>query len=245
MKIGLGLEYRSHRFAAANQLMPQAISSPGAAVQIREVGKWLHGERVVPEIQKVWPRGPIVPIEIKVPAAVKPGGIVNLQLVLPNKKIGRSFPTGPLSVVRVWIELDVRDQARNEVYRSDGLDALNHLEAGTYALRPITITEDGRSIMAPEIWHPNGPNYRPAIAPEKSESFDYRFRVPRQVEGPLVVNAHLRYHKANQFFIDAVYPYQNRKGPIADISSDTVRVSIDERTASWASVSASRTQQAQ
>ncbi len=240
VKIGLGLKYRSHRFAAANQFMPLAISSPGAPEQVRDVEKWLRGERVVPEIQKVWPRGPIVPIEIKAPAAVKPGEMVDLQLVLTNKKVGHSFPTGPLNVVRVWIELDVHDQAGNEVYRSGGLDAQNHLEAGTYALRPIAITKDGRSIMTPDIWHPDGPNYRQAIAPDKSESFDYRFRVPWRVEGPLVVNARLRYRKANQFFMDAVYPHQNRKAPITDVSSNTAKVAIIGGAASSESVSASR-----
>ena len=226
VKVGLGLKYHNHRFAAGNQDMPLAISTPDAAEQVREVEKWLQGEQLVPEIQKVWPRGPIVPIEIKAPASTRPGGTVDLQLVLTNKKAGHSFPTGPLNVVRVWIELDVRDQAGNTVFLSGGLDAGNHVEAGSYVLRPIAITEGGKSIMTPDIWHPTGPRYRPAIPPGKSESFDYRFQVPRRVKGPLTVKARLRYRKANQFFMDAVYPNQHREPPITDVSSSSTRIPI-------------------
>jgi len=226
LKVGLGLKYRSHRFAAANQFMPLALGSPGAAEQVRDVKKWLTGERLVPEIQKVWPRGPIVPIEIKVPASAEQGEMIGLQVVLTNKKVGHSFPTGPLNVVRVWIELDVRDHAGQEIFHSGGLDRENHVEPGSYVLRPIAITESGQSIMTPDIWHPKGPNYRPAIPPGKTESFEYRFPVPRGVTGPLMVKTRLRYRKANQFFMDAVYPHQHREAPTTDISSDFAQISV-------------------
>ncbi|MEJ2007110.1 MAG: hypothetical protein P8Z30_02975 [Acidobacteriota bacterium] len=226
VEVGLGLTYHNHRFAAGNQYMPPAISTTGAAEQVQDVKKWLSGERLIPEIQKIWPRGPIVPIEIKAPATAKPGETIDLRLVLTNKKVGHSFPTGPLNVVRVWIELDVRDQAGKEVFHSGGLDAKNHVEAGSYILRPIAITESGQSIMTPDIWHPKGPVYRPAIPPGKSESFDYHFQVPGGVTGPLVVHARLRYRKANQFFMDAVYPHTHREAPITDVSSSTAKIQV-------------------
>ena len=233
VEVGLGLRYHNHRFAAGNQYMPLAVSSPGAAEQVRDVEKWLSGERLVPEIQKVWPRGPIVPIEIKAPASANLGQTLDLQVVLTNKKVGHSFPTGPLNVVRVWIELAVRDQAGREVFHSGGLDAGNHVEAGSYILRPIAITESGKSIMTPDIWHPTGPKYRPAIPPGKTESFEYSFQVPRGVTGPLVVKARLRYRKANQFFMDAVYPHQHREAPITDVSSSSTEIQVaGSRTAS-------------
>lgn len=226
VEIGLGLQYHNHRFAAGNQYMPLAVSTPGAAEQVRDVKKWLEGKRSIPAIQKVWPLGPIVPIEIKAPSTAGPGETLNVQLVLTNKKVGHSFPTGPLNVIRVWIELDVRDHAGREIFQSGGLDAGNHVEAGSYVLRPVAITESGKDIMTPDIWHPEGPKYRPAIPPGKSESFDYSFRVPRKAAGPVMVKARLRYRKANQFFMDAVYPHRHREAPITDVSSSTAEIAI-------------------
>ncbi|HZT69012.1 MAG TPA: multiheme c-type cytochrome [Terriglobia bacterium] len=226
LRIGLGRKYHSHRFAAANQYMPLALALSGAPLQVRDVEQWLRGDRLVPEIQQVWPRGPIVPLEIKAPARAQPGEWINLQALLTNKKAGHSFPTGPLNVVRVWIELEVRDQKGRVVFHSGDIDAKNHVEPGSYVLRPIAITEEGQVIMTPDIWHPKGPIYRPAIAPGKTEAFDYRFRIPQGVVGPLVVSGRLRYRKANQFFMDAVYPHRHREAPVTDLSNASTHIAI-------------------
>jgi hypothetical protein len=46
-----------------------------------------------------------------------------------------------------------------------------------------------------------------------------------------VVKARLRYRKANQFFMDAVYPQPHREAPITDISSGSVEIPIANRGA--------------
>ena len=226
VKIGLGRKYRNHRFAAANQYMPLALNSPGAAQQVRHVDEWLRGERLIPEIAKVWPRGPIVPLEIKAPASARAGAPLDLQVVLTNKKAGHSFPTGPLNIVRVWLELEVRDGAGKIVFESGRLDGKNHVEAGTYVLRPVALTVQGEAVLTPDIWHPKGPIYRAAIFPGRSESFDYAFKVPARAAGPLTITARLRYRKANQFFMDAVYENEHRQAPITDISSATAQIAL-------------------
>lgn len=227
LRIGLGAKYHDHRFAAANQYMPVALSLPAAAEQSRQVEKWLKGEQSIREIENVWPDGPLISIAIHTPASVQPGEKVGLQIALTNKKVGHSFPTGPLNLVRVWLKLEVRDQHGRAIFHSGRLDGQNHLEDETYVLRPIAITQDGQSIMTADIWHPKGPRYRPAIGPGATESFDYHFSVPRQVVGPLSVNVQLRYRKANQFFMEAVYPDQHRAAPITDIASASGIIGLD------------------
>jgi hypothetical protein len=229
LAVGLGLGYRNHRFAAANQFMPSALNSPGANEQTRDANEWLTGKREVPEIQKVWPRGAVVPMKIEAASSVEPGGILDLQVVLTNSKAGHSFPTGPLNVVRVWVELAVQDNAGKKVFHSGELDRESHVEAGTYVIRPIAITEDGHSMMTEDIWHPQGPQFRPAINPGESESFEYRFQVPQDVAGPLKVQARLRYRKANQFFMDEVYSPDHRTAPVTDISSASVNIPVAGR----------------
>ena len=226
LKIGQGLKYRNHRFAAANEYMPAALSLPGAAEQIDQVQKWLRGEQSVREIENIWAQGAIVSIAIHAPASVRPGQTVGVQVALTNRKAGHSFPTGPLNIVRVWMEVEVRDQSGNEIFHSGRLDRQNHVEDGTYVLRPIGITQSGQSIMTADIWHPQGPQYRPAIAPDKTESFSYRLRLPNRVTGPLLVRARLRYRKANQFFMDAVYPESHRAAPIIDVVSGSAQIAV-------------------
>jgi hypothetical protein len=226
LEVGLGLKHHNHRFAAANAYMPLALNTPGGAEQVHNVKEWLTGRQAVPEIQKVWPSGPIITVEIKAPSPARSGATIPLQVVLTNKKAGHSFPTGPLNVVRVWLELEVRDGSGKQVFHSGGLDGGNHVQGGSYVLRPIALTESGAPLMTKDVWHPEGLQFRPAIPPGKSEPFAYEVRVPAGTVGPLVVRATLRYRKANQFFMDAVYSDQHKEAPIEDVSSAVLRLDL-------------------
>jgi len=226
LKVGLGRKHRNHFFAAANQFMPEALGSPDAASQIQRVSEWLQGWRIVPEIQPTWPRGPVIALKINAPAAAARGSQVRLAAVLTNNKAGHGFPTGPLNIVRAWLELTVRDAAGKEIFHSGLLDAAQHIESGSYVLKPLAIDLHDRMLMEPDLWHPNGPRYRPAILPGHSEACDYEFRVPPGARGPLAVEARLRYRKANQFFMDSVYPGANRTAPITDVSSASASIRL-------------------
>ena len=219
LKIGLGKKHRNHYFAAGNQFMPEALALSDEAGQIERVTEWLQGRREVPEIRKVWPAGPVIALKIIAPPTAKPGGMMHLQTVLSNNKAGHGFPTGPLNIVRAWLEITVTDSSGTTVFHSGLLDPQNHIESGSYILKPLAIDLHGRMIQEPDLWHPDGPLYRPAILPGKSAAYDYDFRLPRAARDRLMVRARLRYRKANQFFLDSVYPGANRTARVTDVAA--------------------------
>lgn len=226
LKIGLRLQYRNHYFPAGNQFMPEQIGAPDAAGEADRVNRWLQGRKDVPEISVVWPHGPIVALDIQAPPTARPGDRIPIKVMLTNRKVGHSFPTGPLNIGRAWVELQVLDSTGRTLYHSGKLDSQNHVEAGSYILRPLAITTDGREIMMPDLWHPKGPQFRPAILPGQSEDFEYEVRIPEGSQGPLRVTARLRYRKANQFFMDSVYTSLHREAPITDVSSSQLTVEV-------------------
>lgn len=226
MRAGLGRKHRNHFFAAGNQFMPAAVNSPDASGQIRRVNQWLQGEQAVPELSKVWPEGPLIGLDINAPEFAGPGAQVHIRIVLTNRKVGHSFPTGPLNIGRAWLELVVRDNSGKEVFHSGGLDKENHIQAGSYVLKPLAIDLHGQMIMENDLWHPKGPIYRPAILAGRSDAYDYQFRAPLDGEGSLTVEARLRYRKANQFFMDSVYTNEHREAPVTDLVVKSGRISM-------------------
>ena len=225
LKTELRARHRNHGFAAANQYMPAALSAPNASAHIKNVNEWLRGERAVTEIEKAWPRGPIVELKIAAPP-VKRGEDGHVTIVLSNNKVGHGFPTGPLNIARGWIEVVVEDASGRTVFHSGLLDAQNHIEPGSYILKPLAINTAGHMIMKPDLWHPVGPQFRRAVLARESDSYFYAFKVPQGARGPLLVKARLRYRKANQFFMDAVYPDARRQAPITDVASAELRVEL-------------------
>ena len=100
--------------------MPAALSVHDAKTHVEHVEEWLpgeRGERAVPEIEKAWPRGPIVELKIIAPQSARANASLDLRVTLSNNKVGHGFPTGPLNIARAWIgtHADVRAITRASV----------------------------------------------------------------------------------------------------------------------------------
>ncbi len=225
-KIGLGQKHRNHFFPGGNQIMPEMIASPDAKLQESRVVEWLRGQRTVPEIANIWPQGPILPIKIVAPTSAAPGGNLELQAVVSNNKVGHSFPTGPLDLIRAWVEIVVTDQTGRELFHSGKLDAQNHIEPGSFILKAVGVDADGKEIVRHDLWHLVGAKFKRAVFPGYSDMYQYELKVPRDAKGPLQVAARLRYRKANQYFMDMVFPGQHRTAPVTDISADKVEIPL-------------------
>ncbi|HVP43635.1 MAG TPA: multiheme c-type cytochrome [Terriglobales bacterium] len=226
LKTRLGRRHRNHAFAAGNQYMPAAIGVHDSGAHIRNVEQWLRGEREVPEIANTWPRGPIVELQIEAPQACRATSELAFKVRLTNRKVGHGFPTGPLNIARAWIEVVVGDASGHAIFHSGLLDDANHIEAGSYILKPLAINSAGQMVMKPDLWHPLGPKFRPAILAQQSASYDFAFHVPVTVRGPLGVRARFRYAKANQFFMDVVYSGKHRRPPVTDLASAQTSIEV-------------------
>ncbi len=226
LKDGHGLEMRNHWFAAANQVMPAMLHVYGWRAQTRRVIQWLKGEKYVPEIAKIWPKGPVIPLRIIAPASLRPGEPADVRVVLTNNKAGHGFATGPLDLIRAWVEVEVRDSQGRVIFHSGELTAQNHVEPGTLVLRAIGVNPEGQPVVRHHLWHYVGTISRRAIFPGYSDMYEYKFTVPRHVQGPLTVTASLRYRKANQYFMNFVFPHQFIKAPVTTMSRGTAEIAL-------------------
>ncbi|TAM84663.1 MAG: hypothetical protein EPN47_00680 [Acidobacteria bacterium] len=226
LKTGLELKHRNHWFAAGNQWMPAVIDAPDAQEQTERVVHWLRGEKYIPEIANVWPKGPVLPVRIVPPLPVRPGEKAAFRTVISNNKAGHSFPSGPLDLIRAWVEVKVSDQSGRDIFHSGALLPDGHLEPGTFVLKAEGVNAEGQEIVRHDLWHYVGAKWKRAIFPGYSDMYEYKFTVPRNAKGPLTITARLRYRKANQYFMDFAYPGKHLHTPVTDLSSDRVQVPL-------------------
>ncbi len=232
LRVSLGLKHRNHYFAAGNQFMPSEIHSEDAAGQVNRVNEWLRGQHVSPEIAAIWPSGPLLPLKILTTDHVRPGQRVDLSVIITNNKVGHSFPTGPLDLIRAWIEVVVQDANSRTIFHSGELTAAGHIEQpGSVIFKAVGVNPSGQEIVRHDLWHLVGAKFKRAIFAGYSDRAKYEFRVPANASGPLTVTARLRYRKANQYFMDMVFPGQHRTAPVTDISSDQVQIALSARAA--------------
>ncbi|HUY80762.1 MAG TPA: hypothetical protein VMU92_03480 [Acidobacteriaceae bacterium] len=230
--IGLGNKHHNHWFAASNQIMPALLHTYDAAAQVKRVNAWLKGQVVIPAIARIWPKGPVIPIKIIGPASAKPGEKVQLRAVVTNNKAGHNFATGPLDLIRAWIEVEVRDASGQVIFHSGQLTPQNHIEPGTIVIRSIGVNPEGHPILRHHLWHYVGTIFKRSIPPGYSDMYAYHFTLPKHVQGPLQVTSILRYRKANQYFMNFAFPGQFRKAPITDLSYSSTTIQIPGPAAS-------------
>lgn len=168
-------KHRSHRFIAANTVMPVALSArlPGWKEQFDLTEKWLRGELPIPEISGKWANGPIVKIAVQAPTSINPGENIPLRVVMTSNKVGHDFPTGPLDIIQSWVQIEVRDDKGRTVWGSGRRDARNFLEQGTFLFKAEPVDQNGNLIDRHNLWEMVGVRFRRALFPGYSDSVQY------------------------------------------------------------------------
>lgn len=234
-------QHRHHGIVAANQWLPIYHKLPNAERHVKLVEDWLQGKTRVPEIEHLWPRGPVIPIEIQVPETVKPGATVKLKVVADNRKVGHTFPTGPLDVIQSWFEITVK-HGDEVVFHSGGLDADGFIEPGTWMLKAEGVDRGGNVIDRHNLWDMVGARFRRVLYPGYSDQQDYEFvwncesgtgirntnaEFPAPAQGELVVTAVLHYRKVDQTLLNVLQPDGKARAPVTDMSTATARIRIE------------------
>lgn len=246
-------KHRSHRFLAANQVMPALLKLKGAEEQIRLTEKWLRGEIEIPEIAHKWKKGPAVPIELRVPESIQPGEKVKIRVVITSNKVGHDFPTGPLDIIQAWIELTVKDDAGNIIFHSGTVDDRHFIEPGSFIFKAEAVDQYGNLIDRHNLWEMVGVRYRRAIFPGFEDAAEYVFDcpsvvqstqekkplgdeefavdIPKEQQGTLHVSAKLRYRKIDQYLLNFLFGEDTElTTPITDISEDEAVIPVVPNT---------------
>jgi hypothetical protein len=171
-------KHRSHRFIAANAMIPRLLELPGWQRQVELTEAWLEGRQQVPEIRDKWPDGPVVSIALQVPGRATAGARLPIRVVLTSRKVGHDFPTGPLDIIQSWVELHVLDPAGQEVFASGRRDAKHFIEPGSFLFKAEPVDQYGNLIDRHNLWEMVGVRYRRALFPGYSDSVEYLVDCP-------------------------------------------------------------------
>lgn len=225
-------KHRSHRFIAANQLVPALLKLEGWEEHVRLTDEWLRGERRIPEIQEKWAEGPIVNVAIDLGAAARPG-LLPIRVVLTSNKVGHDYPTGPLDMIQSWVELHVTDDRGQEIFSSGTRDSKNFIAPGSFLFKAEPVDQHGNLIDRHNLWEMVGVRFRRSLFPGYSDTVEYnvdcsgigaparepgerrQIDVPQPRAGKYAVTAILQYRKVDQFLTN--YLMGERSGITAPV----------------------------
>jgi len=249
--------HRSHRFIAANSLVPAMLQLEGWQEQVRLTEEWLKGTFEIPEIRDKWRDGPVVAMSLEGPPQVSPGDDVRLRLVLTANKVGHDFPTGPLDIIQSWVELHVYGPDGEEIFSSGTRDERHFIAPGSFLFKAEPVDQYGNLIDRHNLWEMVGVRYRRALFPGYSDVVEYLVDCPSTVapaaerpQGPadsasrtfelpaparpgeLRVEAKLLYRKVDQFLINFLLGEDaGLTAPVVEMNRVELRIPVVERTA--------------
>ncbi len=235
-------KHRHHGFVAANQWLPLLHDLPNAKRHVELTEQWLKGETVIPEIADRWPGGPPVPLAIQAPEVVRPGEKVKIRVIADNRKVGHTFPTGPLDVIQSWVEVRAT-QGGKEIFRSGDLDENGFIRQGSWMFKAEGIDRAGNLIDRHNLWDMVGSRFRRVLFPGFTDREEYTFEcvcdAPVAIPGTeveiaageggeeIIVEALLHYRKVDQTLLNVLQPDGKARAPVTTMSRATARVRID------------------
>lgn len=168
-------KHRSHRFIAANTIIPYAQRDQleGWQTQLELTEKWLRGELPIPEIADKWAHGPIVKLAATAPDRVAAGENIPLRVVMASNKVGHDFPTGPLDIIQSWLDITVTDDAGRVVWTSGKRDERHFLQPGTFLFKAEPVDQHGNLIDRHNLWEMVGVRFRRALFPGYSDTVNF------------------------------------------------------------------------
>jgi len=249
--------HRSHRFIAANTLVPAMLELEGWQEHNRLTEKWLKGDFPIPEIAGKWREGPVIELALETPEAVAPGDKLPIRVVMTASKVGHDFPTGPLDIIQSWVEIRVVDPQGNEIFASGTRDEKNFIEPGSFLFKAEPVDQYGNLIDRHNLWEMVGVRYRRALFPGYSDTVDYMVDCPTTIaSGPArdlarlgkeeqdfeitapakaasyQITASLMYRKVDQFLINFLLGEDSGlTAPVIEMNRVTATVEVQDRVA--------------
>ena len=221
-----------HMFPAANTAIPVLVGLPDAAVVVAKHQKFLEG---VLRVDLFGLRrggtidGPLLaPLRPELPELV-PGESYLLEAVVRTVKLGHPFTEGTADSNEVWLELVVR--AGNRVIgRSGALGPAGAVDPWSHFVNAFVLDREGRRIDRRNAEDIFVPLYNHQIPPGAADVVHYLLRIPRDVLGPIAVEARLLYRKFDTTYLKHVYGPEYVNGlPISTISADRVTLGVAGR----------------
>ena len=224
-----GIGIRDHRFGAANTAIPRILDMDPEEIQIRK--RFLRDGVARVDLFGIKEDGRIdgelhAPLRPELPL-LEPGRSYLLETVIRTLRIGHPLTQGTTDSNELWLDVTLRD-GDTVIGRSGALDADGDIDPWAHFVNAYLLDRDGRRIDRRNVQDIFVALYDHQIPPGSAALVQYAFTVPDDAQGPLHIEAALRYRKFDTRLMRHVLgdAFSGNDLPIATLASDQVLIPV-------------------
>jgi tetratricopeptide (TPR) repeat protein len=133
----------------------------------------------------------------RIPAAVRRGDSVLIDVVVRTRKVGHFFPGGTVDAYDTWVELKATDDKDRVIFWSGKVEAdgKGPVEKSAHFYRSLLVDEHGNPINKRNAWANRATVYVRLIPPGAADTVHYRLKVPSDAGSKIKLHARLCYRK--------------------------------------------------
>lgn len=217
-----------HRFAAANTAVPEMLGAAEEGNQAR-VEMLRRAARV--DIFGIKEGGSIegtlhAPLRPQLPS-LEPGKRYLLEVVIRTIGVGHHLTQGTVDSNELWLDVSVSSGER-VIGRSGALDSAGAVDDWAYFVNAYLLDRDGNRIERRNAQDIFVALYDHQIPPGAAAVVHYAFTVPPDAEGPISIEAALRYRKFDSRFMRFVEgdAFEGNRLPIVTMAEDQLTLPI-------------------
>jgi tetratricopeptide (TPR) repeat protein len=220
---------RSHRFLAVNTALP-AIR--GDQETIRRIEEFLRDDKLRIDLFALRREDGtlIYPLD-RQQASVRPGEVVQVEVVVRNLGVGHTFPGGTNDSNEGWIDFSARVDGV-EAFRSGAVQPNRHVDPSAHFYQAVIVDRHAERIAMRNAADIYTTVYANVVRPSTSDVARYRFRVPENADGKrLQLRAALNWRKFNRTFTEFVFEGKDVPDlPITTIEESSLELQVSHTT---------------
>lgn len=221
-------QIHNHLFLGANTALP---TFQGDTETARKQEKFLTDQKVRIDIFALREAGKIEgqflgPIRPALPA-LKKGQKYLVETVVRTLGVGHPLTQGTVDSNEIWVELIARRNDR-VLGRCGGIDAAGTVDPYSHFINVYMLDFKGNRIDRRNPQDIFVPLYNKQIPPGAGQVVHFALEVPRDVDGPITLEARVNYRKFDRKYMDYIFgPKQGPKIPVVMMAQDTVQLPVE------------------
>jgi len=143
------------------------------------------------------PVAPLIAPLGRVPASLRRGDTVRVEVVVRTRKLGHFFPGGTVDAFDCWVELEAHDNHGRVIFWSGEAAGNGHgpVDPGAHYYRSLQLDAHGNPINKRNAWSTRATMYARLIPPGAADTVHYRLKVPEDCGDSITLTAKLNYRK--------------------------------------------------